>query len=147
MKKIGFALVIAGVILSAVSAFALTPPWTSEQLQEVSDLIVEGEVDKPIQCVGQVEQNKCFDKLKFKVSMKVQKVLKGKLRQGETIPVTFYFYDYEKSNCVGDQAAILHSGDQGIYYLKKFEDGTFQPVHWSGAQVKVHGTGSLPKCP
>ncbi len=140
-------LLIGAVFLLSRLSFALTPPWSPETLVKESDLVVEGEVGQPVICLGRIDQNKCFDTLKFSVPLKVNRVIKGAVKKGETVKTTFFYYDYGKSDCVGDQAAVLHSGDQGTFYLKKLEDGTFSPVHWSGAQVKVHGAGSLPKCP
>lgn len=127
--------------------FALTPPLSPAQLQEEADLIVEGKVESPVKCLGVVEKNSCSDKKQYSVPMKVQKVLKGAARAGETISIIFYYYDYSKSHCVGDQAAILHSGDEGKYFLKKNPGDNYTPFHWSGAQVSKPGEGALPACP
>ena len=140
-------IILFSLLVFSQPVFALTPPLPEKQLEEESDLIVEGIVEEPIRCLGKVDENKCYADRKYSVPMKVIKVKKGKAKKGEALKITFHYYDYGKSNCVGDQTAILHSGDQGIYYLRRLEDGTFMPVHWSGAQVKIHGNGDLPKCP
>jgi len=141
---------IALIVLCLVfirSAWALTPPWSDSMLEQDSDLVVEGEIGEPILCLGLVDQNKCFDKKKFSVPLKVKKVIKGKGKKEETLKLTFFYYDYSKSNCVGDQAATVRSGERGIYYLKKLGDGSYQIVHWSGAKVLKEGTKGIPKCP
>lgn len=145
--RVLFVLFFTYLYLFCPLAFALTPPLSPAQLQEEADLIVEGRVEAPIKCLGLLEKNNCSDKLKFSVPMKIVKLFKGKGRPGETIGILFYYYDYGKSHCVGDQAAILHSGDEGKYFLTKNSDGTYTPVHWSGAKVAKPGEGSLPTCP
>lgn len=125
---------------------ALTPPLSALELEKESDIIVEGRVEDSVACVGQVEKTPCFDKKQYSAKLTLLKVEKGKVQTGQSIPVTFFYNDYSKSACSGDQYGILGVGDDGRFYLKKNPDGTYSPVHWSGVQVKKHGM-SLPKCP
>ncbi len=139
-------LLLLFVLIFPLSSQALTPPLPARELEEKSVLIVEAEVLEPIICRGRVSENSCSDRLKFETSLKIHRVLKGKVDHRKTVPVTFFYYDYGKSNCTGDQAAILHVGDRGTYYLQKLEDGSYSPVHWSGVKVKTPGHEKLPPC-
>ncbi len=145
-KTISFLSLFALFILSTSPLFSLTPPIPKETVQNQADLIVEGEVGAPIECFGKIEKEKCYDRVNYKVPLKIKKVLKGK-ETAKKITVTFFQNDYSKTRCVGDQGAKLISGDQGIYYLKKSaSENSFTPLHWSAVVLSVHGTGSLPEC-
>ncbi len=131
----------------APSVFALTPPWDEEDLKRSADLIVEGEVGSPIQCLGLIDQTKCYDRYKYLVPMKIEKIHKGKAKKGETFPLYVYHLDYSKSHCTGDQDASHFPGERGTYYLRRLEDGALHQNHWSGMKITKEGSGSLPKCP
>ncbi len=145
-KTISFLSLFILFIFSSSPLFSLTPPIPKETLQNKADLIVEGEVGAPIECFGKIEKEKCYDRISYKVPLKIKKILKGK-ETAKTITVTFFQNDYSKSRCVGDQGANLISGDQGIYYLKKSaSENSFTPLHWSAVILSVHGTALLPEC-
>jgi len=147
MKPHKFLFVLLAFFFFSARVHALTPPLPQKELEEEASLIVEGEVETPVRCLGLEEKTQCFDKLNFTAPLKVQKVIKGSATTGKTLEVRFYYKDYGNSRCVGDQGAVLNSGDQGIYYLKKGQGDTYFPFHWSGVKLDRRGTGSLPRCP
>lgn len=138
-----------GFFLWGVSAplFALTPPLTPEVLQSDSNLIVEAVAQSPIQCLTLVDSNKCSDIYRYQIPLKIEKVLKGKAKPGDTILITFLHYDYEKSHCSGDQGPLILPGETGTFYLQAGEKGSYNSFHWSAVKSTRSGTGSLPACP
>lgn len=144
--KLLFQFLLFLILLISEIAYALTPPLNEQELQQEADLIVVGEVSQSVECLRLLEENECFEKWQYFSNLKVQKVLKGKMRDGQEIKIVFYQNDYSKSDCVGDQGAALHSGDRGTYYLKQGEDDTYSPIHWSAVKLTHSGSGFLPKC-
>jgi len=144
MKKLKLFLIL--FLFHSTSVWALTPPLSPDALKENADLIVEGKIDMPVKCLKKTESNKCFDQFDYKTTLKISAVLKGTAKVGEKISVEFYHNDYSKSNCVGDQGATLHTGDEGTFYLKKNGEGFYTPLHWSAVILKTKGNGAWEKC-
>jgi hypothetical protein len=125
---------------------ALTPPLSEEELQRDADLIVVGEVSQAVECLGILEETECFKQWQYFASLKVQGLVKGRVEEGQKIKIIFYQNDYSKSDCVGDQGAVLQSGDRGTYYLKQEKNGSYSPLHWNAVKLIHSGGNSLPKC-
>ncbi len=144
MKKYKFFLIV--FLFYSASTWSLTPPLSPDTLKENADLIVEGKINTPVKCLKKTENNKCFNQFDYKTSLQISAVLKGVAKVGEKISVEFYHNDYSKSQCVGDQGATLHTGDEGTFYLKKNAEGIYTPLHWSAVFLKVKGNGVWEKC-
>src|SRR5437867_2447997 len=125
MKSILSLLLSLFILGITTQSFALTPPLPPEMLQSDSDLIVEAVAQKPIRCLALVDSNKCSDIYRYQIPLKVEKVMKGKAKPGDTIQVTFLHYDYEKSRCVGDQGPLLLPDESGTFFLKASEKGSY----------------------
>jgi len=136
------------LILGATnSSFGLTPPLSPEMLQSDSDLVVDAVAQKPISCLALVDSNQCSDIYRYQIPLKIEKVMKGKAKPGDTIQVTFLHYDYSKSHCVGDQGPSILPEETGTFYLKAGEQGGYTSFHWSAVKSTHSGTGALPACP
>ncbi len=139
------ALIFGASFLLTLQAFALTPPFGEKMLKEEADLIVQGEVGSDVKNEGVTESNNCSDTIKYVAPLKVVKACKGKAAKGAVLPVVIFHKNYQPG-CVGDQDASLKAGDQGLYYLRKGDEGAWRPVHWDGVKLK-ESNGAWPQCP
>ncbi|MBI2346853.1 MAG: hypothetical protein HYV03_08295 [Deltaproteobacteria bacterium] len=138
------------LVLLALPLAALTPPWDAKELTNAADLVAEGTIGAPVQCLGRVEKLPHAERFKFMVPFTVRKIVrervKGRVKAGETFPLYFHHTVY-KPGATGDQDRSHFPGEEGTYYLQRLEDGTWHQVHWSGAVLTKEGNGALPKCP
>lgn len=146
MKRIFFSIVLIAGLLSWRGAFALTPPYEESDMNREADLIVIGEIGTPVRCLGLIDKTECYDRYKYVVPLSIQQVVKGTAPKNRRLELYFYRYDYSKSKCTGDADALHFPGEAGTYYLKRYDDGTWHQVHWSGVKVTRQGHGPLPKC-
>lgn len=140
------ALILLCLFSLGAPAWALTPPWTPEELTQAAAAIVEGTVGSPITCRERYEHWHCGKRGRYAVPFTITKISKGAehLRVGQTITLHFWQNLFTKG-CVGDQGADHYPGETGRYYLARSGDG-WTTMHWSGAEVRTQGSGRLPRC-
>ena len=122
-------LAIVGLFFIQTECLALMPPMELKELEQDSNLIVEGKVVK-VYSVGPVEENKCSRNTPHDAVLNILKTHKGT----EFKAVVIHFEKTEfKDGCVGSPDHVHHVGESGTFYLSCQLDSC-RLTHWNGVK-------------